>query len=227
MKKRSFGLAVCLVWLTAVWASAAPKLVVDEPVFEFGPVPQGQDVRHTFQFRNIGDEPLVISKVRSSCGCTAALVSSDVLQSGQQGELKTNFDSARFRGKVDKTIYLYSNDPQIPVQKMTVKGEVLELFGLAPRQVNFGPVQPEHPVERTVTLTSRVAENLQRVSIQTTSPQLKARFPDQLPALGSGKIKIALKPKPGQNRFSGYVILQLQGENTYDLRLPVYAQIRD
>ncbi|HKL26095.1 MAG TPA: hypothetical protein VJ910_07735, partial [Desulfuromonadales bacterium] len=149
------------------------------------------------------------------------------LQTGQQGQLKTNFDSARFRGKVDKTIYLYSNDPQIPVQKMTVKGEVLELFGLAPRQVNFGPVQPEHRVERTVTLTSRVAENLQRVSLQTTSPQLKARFPKELPALGSDEIKVVLKPKPGQTRFSGYVILQLQGDNTYDLRLPVYAQIRD
>lgn len=227
MKKHSAGLALCLVLLTALCAWAAPILVADEPVYDFGSVPQGQNVRHTFQFTNTGDEPLVIDKVRSSCGCTAALISAEVLQPGETGELKANFDSARFRGEVDKTIYLYSNDPLNRVLKFSVKGEVRELFGLTPRQVDFGPVQPGHQVTRTVTLTSRLAEDLQTISAQTTSPQLKVQFPEELPAHAVDEVQVTLKPKPGQKRFSGYVILQLQGEKTYDLRLPVYAHIQE
>ena len=227
MKKHSAGLALCLVLLTAICAWAAPILVADEPVYDFGSVPQGQNVRHTFQFTNTGDEPLVIDKVRSSCGCTAALISAEVLQPGETGELKANFDSARFRGEVDKTIYLYSNDPLNRVLKFSVKGEVRELFGLTPRQVDFGPVQPGHQVTRTVTLTSRLAEDLQTISAQTTSPQLKVQFPEELPARGVDEIQVTLKPKPGQTRFSGYALIQLQGGEVYELRLPVYATVRE
>lgn len=227
MKKKIAGLSVGLVLLTFICAWGAPVLDTREPVFDFGSVPQGQNVRHTFHFTNTGDEPLIIDKVRSSCGCTAALLSAELVPPGEAGELQTNFDSARFRGNVNKSIYLYSNDLSSPVHKFSVKGEVLELFGLVPRQLHFGPVQTGTPVSRTVTLTNRTEEDLRVAAVQTTSPQLQARFPGPLTSRGTGEIQVSLKPKPGKTRFSGYVILQLQGEKSYELRLPVYAQVSD
>lgn len=72
---RLFALSLILfVCLLASNSWAAPNLVVELPTFDFGEVPQGQTVRHSFSFNNDGDEPLLIEKVHSSCGCTAALV---------------------------------------------------------------------------------------------------------------------------------------------------------
>lgn len=224
--KISAVLTACFLVLLAGIAWAAPKLVVDQSVYDFGAVPQGEKVLHTFVFTNDGDALLDISKLRSSCGCTAALLSSSQLQPGEQGEVKANFDSERFRGKVSKTIYLYSNDPVSPVTQLQITGEVLELFQLEPRQINFGEVAPDQRVEAVVTLTNRTGEDLRIDSVQTTTPQLTTRFDPQLPAGASREIRVLLKPKPGQQRFSGYVFLTIQGGGSYDLRLPVYATLK-
>lgn len=225
MMKLKVLVVVCCAVLTAGFVHAAPKLLVDQADYNFGSVPQGERVLHTFKFMNTGDEPLVISKVRSSCGCTAVLLSEKRLEPGEEGELQANFDSARFRGSVNKKIYLYSNDPLVPVKPLQIKGQVLELFSLAPRQVNFGVVKPGETFEKQVSLENRTEEPLLIVAVESTSPQLQARFDEQLPAGEASEVYVSLKPKPGQQRFSGYVIFKIQGERMYDLRLPVYASI--
>jgi len=226
MKSIAAVLVACCLMLLAGFAMAAPKLVVDQAVYDFGSVPQGEKVLHTFILSNIGDTLLAVNKVRSSCGCTAALLSSGDLQPGEQTELKASFDSARFRGQVAKTIYLYSNDPVSPVAQLKIKGDVLELFSLDPRQVNFGNVNPGQQVESTVSLTNRTGEALSIDTVETTMPELQARYETDLPAGETRQIVVTLEAKPGKARFSGYVILNIRGEKTYDLRLPVYASFR-
>jgi hypothetical protein len=226
MKKiRVFLFVIGVLW-AAGFAWATPELAVDQEEFDFGSVPQGERVQHTFILSNAGDAPLVVSKVRSSCGCTVALLSSKNLEPGEQGELKASFDSVRFRGAVSKTIYLYTNDPGTPVKPLLIKGEVHELFTLAPRQVNFGVVDEARASEARVVLTNHTVEDLLIELMQTTTPALNARYEKVLPAGESREIVVTIKPKPGQERFSGYVIFKVQGEKSYDLRLPVYATIR-
>ena len=53
---------------------------------------------------------LKVDRVRSSCGCTAALSSAQSLNPGETGEIQATFDSTRFRGQIEKTLYLYTND---------------------------------------------------------------------------------------------------------------------
>lgn len=226
MKRIATLLVSCSFVLFAGFAWGAPKLVVDQAVYDFGSVPQGEKVLHTFILTNIGDAPLNVNKVRSSCGCTAALLSSGNLPPGEKGELSASFDSGRFRGQVAKTIYLYSNDPVSPVAQLKIKGEVLELFSLEPRQVNFGAVKLGQQVESKVSLTNRTGEALLIDQVETTTPELAVRFEAELPVNETRELVVLLKAKPGQSRFSGYVILKLLGEKAYDLRLPVYASFK-
>ena len=223
-KVRRFIVVFC-VFLSAAVAEEAPQLLVDQVDYNFGEVPQGEPVLHTFKFMNAGDEALLISKVRSSCGCTAVLLSAKRLAPGEEGELHANFDSARFRGDVSKKIYLYSNDPEVPIKPLQIKGKVLELFALSPRQINFGSVKPGALMERSVTLSNQTNQPLLIVAADTTTPLLKVRLEEQLPAGEQRPLHVSLKLKPGQQRFSGYVMFKIQGERMYDLRLPVYATI--
>ncbi|MEZ4484127.1 MAG: DUF1573 domain-containing protein [Syntrophotaleaceae bacterium] len=74
---------VILLLPTAV--PAAPHLLAESPLHHFGKIAEGSTIEHTFRFQNSGDQPLVISKVRSSCGCTAALLSAERLRPRRVG----------------------------------------------------------------------------------------------------------------------------------------------
>ena len=48
----------------------AATLVLEEKVFDFGPLQEGEKVEHVFEFTNTSSNPLTISNAKGSCGCT-------------------------------------------------------------------------------------------------------------------------------------------------------------
>lgn len=208
-------------------AWAVPKLEVEQPSYDFGEIPQGETVRHIFSFTNSGDKPLHIEKVHSSCGCTAALVSTKTLAPGDRSEVQANFDSTRFRGEVSKTISLYSNDPKQPVVQLVVKGKVLETLSVTPALVYLGQVAVGKTSIAQVALQNHGDVELRLDKVQTTSPDLVVK--PSTATLSAGQrviLDVELTPRPGQDRFSGYVMLPAHGSLRTDLRIPVYADIR-
>jgi len=78
--------------------------------FDFGKIPQGKIVSSTVKFRNTGNANLIIKDVKTSCGCTAALISKKVLKPGEEGKIRIEFDSTGKEGKISRTVTVYSND---------------------------------------------------------------------------------------------------------------------
>lgn len=220
-----FLLFVMLVLAAPAWA--APKLVVEQPEFNFGEVFQGESVPHAFVFTNRGDQPLVITKVRSSCGCTAALASSRELAPGESGEIQANFDSARFRGPISKTIYLYTNDASRPVMQLFLKGTVKEMVKVTPKQLNLGTVSLETPAVQEFTLVNQSERPLLLQAPTTTAHELTATLETE--ELGAGQqvvVQVEFTPKEGQVRFSGYVLIGVEDSPQRELRIPVYAMVK-
>jgi hypothetical protein len=207
-------------------AVAAPDLQVVQPTFDFGEVFQGDKVLHVFEFVNQGDEALMIDRVNSSCGCTAVLVSEKNVPPGSKGELQANFDTTRFHGKVSKTIYLYSNDPVRPVMQLHIQGKVLQTVAIDPAQVNLGQVKTKELVTASVVLRNQGGKPLTLSTPQTTATELKAKLSKKSFAPGETvTLELQLTAKPGQDRFSGYVLIPVEGVPKNELRIPVYAKI--
>lgn len=225
-----------LFWLVAislfgVGASnvlAAPVLQVPESTFDFGEVYQGDKVLHVFQLINEGNDDLLIDRVKSSCGCTAVMVTEKKLSPGGEGELQANFDSARFRGEVSKTIYIYSNDPVNPVKQLHIQGKVLELVAVEPAQVNLGRVKAGEPVRSNVSLRNQGQEPLTIGVPRSTATELKVKISKTTFNPGEAvNVELQLTPKPGQSRFSGYILVPVNGVPKNELRIPVYATLAD
>ncbi len=205
---------------------AAPDLHVESPNFDFGEIFQGEKIPHVFEFFNKGDETLKVDRVRSSCGCTAVLVSEKAIPPGGKGELKANFDSARFQGAISKTIYLYSNDPVRPTMQFHIKGKVLKTIAVDPTQINFGKVAARKTVRASVVLRNQGLKPLTLGKPHTTAAELSAKMPESKLANGDEvTIELRLTPKPGHSRFSGYVLVPVDGVPKNELRIPVYATI--
>ena len=101
-----------------------PVLYFSETKHDFGKVKEGNTVEYTFSFRNTGKEILKIKDVRTSCGCTAALVSSEKLEPGSEGTLKIELDTKNRSCKMSRTITIQSNDPHDPTKILTVYADV-------------------------------------------------------------------------------------------------------
>ncbi|MFQ5906527.1 MAG: DUF1573 domain-containing protein, partial [bacterium] len=162
-------------------------------VHNFGRLLEGQSATHTFRFQNVGDKSLVIDKVSTTCGCTAALVSDSIIDPGEKGEIKATFNSRGRMGFQNKSISVRSNDPEQTLVKLAIKGEVYVLLRVSPRSLNFGDV----PKGKSKTMTAKVTPwggtKFEIVEIEPPGPEFEVRVvgPTDLPRLWEKALKTA------------------------------------
>ena len=100
-----------------------PQISFDDESFNFGTIAQGEKVSHTFKFRNIGDGPLQITDVTTSCGCTASKYSLEPVAPGESGTVEVIFDSYGREGKQLKSANVWTNCGEKPV-KLQIFAEI-------------------------------------------------------------------------------------------------------
>lgn len=104
--------------------NAGAKIFFNETQHDFGKVKEGGKVEYTFTFENKGTESLQIKDVKTSCGCTAAVVSESTLKPGQTGSIKVEFDTKNRSGRNSKTITVVSNDLKEPNKLLTIYADI-------------------------------------------------------------------------------------------------------
>lgn len=87
----------------------APEFKFNESKIDFGEIFQGDVVEHSFEFTNIGDTPLVISKIITTCGCTAPTWPKEPINPGEKGKIKIVFNSTGKIGRQNKVATILSN----------------------------------------------------------------------------------------------------------------------
>ena len=104
---------VCLPFLSQAQANQdvkGPVITWEKVTHDFGDVFQGDKVSHVFKFTNTGTEPLVITNVEVTCGCTTPKGwPRDPIMPNGQGELTVAFNSAGKFGKQNKVVTVTSN----------------------------------------------------------------------------------------------------------------------
>ncbi len=101
------------------------KIFFPETQFDFGKVKEGSKLNHTFTFQNTGTQPLIIKDVKTSCGCTAAVISEKNIQPGKSGSIKVDFDTSKRQGKTSKMITVVSNDTNEPNKVISITAEII------------------------------------------------------------------------------------------------------
>lgn len=90
-------------------ASKFPVLEFDKKEHDFGEIEAKTKVETTFKYTNTGDAPLVITNIKSSCGCTVPQDwSREPLLPGDKGEFTVKFNGSG-SNKVSKTITVTAN----------------------------------------------------------------------------------------------------------------------
>ncbi|MEL6141886.1 MAG: DUF1573 domain-containing protein [Bacteroidota bacterium] len=80
-----------------------------ESNFDFGTITEGDVVTHTFSFTNTGEEPLIISDAKGSCGCTVPSKPTAPIAPGEAGEITVQFNSKGKKGPRNQKVTVTAN----------------------------------------------------------------------------------------------------------------------
>ncbi|WP_082433353.1 DUF1573 domain-containing protein [Flagellimonas eckloniae] len=122
MKKTVLMLFVGLLSLGVYAQESAAKIEFKSETIDYGEIEKGSDGVRVFEFTNTGSVPLVISAVKSSCGCTIPKKPEDPILPGKTGEIQVKYDTKRV-GPIRKAITVTSN-ADTPTKVLKIKGTV-------------------------------------------------------------------------------------------------------
>jgi hypothetical protein len=117
---KAFGTLLAVLFISFTINSQEFKF--EEETIDYGKINKGSNGERIFSFTNIGDAPLIIQNVQSSCGCTIPKKPEKPIMPGEKGEIKVSYDTKRVGG-FSKQITITSN-AKIARKVLKIKGLV-------------------------------------------------------------------------------------------------------
>lgn len=185
------------------WAQA--HLSVSATEHDFGLLTRNKPAVASFTLTNIGNDPLQISRVTTSCACALVEWPEQAIAPGGKATITATFD-AKMMGRFHKFINIYSNS-QPALMRLSLKGEVLlegaELgsglteqigdFLINTRSIEFDPAEKGERPKAVIELlnTSKHAIDLNLLHLP---PYLSMKAsPQTLAARRKGQIVLTLE----------------------------------
>jgi hypothetical protein len=148
--------------------SGEPTIDFDVRVHDFGLVNEGTTLKHVFQVRNKGTAPLVVSDVRTSCGCTVAALGASTIPPGGSGPLEVSMDTHGQHGEGKRSIEVSSNDPRQPTSTLEIKYDVRRLLSLDRSFVQLTTTRGSNRTERVWLSGELVKQARLRLDVEGT-----------------------------------------------------------
>ncbi len=124
MKKLVAILCVAILSVGAYAQDKVAKIEFKTDVIDYGTIEKGADGVRSFEFTNTGDAPLIISNVKSTCGCTVPKKPKGPILPGDTGVIEVKYDTNRVN-PIRKTITVTSN-ADTPTVALKIKGVVID-----------------------------------------------------------------------------------------------------
>ncbi|MEZ4792037.1 MAG: DUF1573 domain-containing protein [Gelidibacter sp.] len=124
MKNLVAFLFVGMMSLSVFAQEKVAKIEFKTDTIDYGTIEKGADGVRVFEFTNTGNAPLIITEVKSTCGCTVPKKPEGPIMPGEKGEISVKYDTNRVN-PIRKTITVISN-ADTPTVALKIKGEVID-----------------------------------------------------------------------------------------------------
>ena len=155
-----------------VFAQSGPKLEVEGgESINTGNHMRGKEVIYEIQFKNVGDADLAISGVSTSCGCSTALVSSNLVKPGESGSVKFTFNGNGF-GNVAKSVTINTNETPNAFHTIVLSMNMVEPITLNPQSIiTEGKVGEE--LKQTASIVNSLDKEVNILEVTSNTPVIK------------------------------------------------------
>ena len=125
--KNTLLLFFCLLASVFVFAQenqSGANMQFEFETYDFGDIKEGDDASVDFVFKNTGTEPLILTNVKASCGCTVPSWSKEPVLPGENGKVTAKYNTQGRPGSFNKAITVNSNAKE-ESKRIFIKGNVL------------------------------------------------------------------------------------------------------
>ena len=125
--KKLLGLFAIVLMGASGMAQTGPKIEFKAETIDYGTVVKGADSGlRVFEFTNTGNADLVITDVKSSCGCTVPSKPTEPIAPGKTGKIEVQYNMNP--GPISKTITVTSNavNRESGMIPLKITGKVVE-----------------------------------------------------------------------------------------------------
>jgi len=202
-----------------------PTIFFEEPDFNFGKIYKGQKVEHVYKFENTGKDTLNIKKVKTSCGCTAAILTNHTIPPAETGEIRVTYNPGSNTGNVKKSITVLNDDPEHPSYRLTIFGEIIEDVSIKPKNIDFGAIYIGNKTNKhkTISIESQSTPYFKIKKITSSKPFIDATISEE--KNGKYVVNIVIKDNPGIGRFSGGIYLETNSQTQEKVNIPFFGEI--
>ncbi|WP_369049457.1 DUF1573 domain-containing protein [Tenacibaculum sp. UWU-22] len=103
-------------------AISAQEFKFENETIDYGKIAKNSDGKRVFEFTNIGDAPLIIENIKTSCDCAVPEKPEKPIMPGEKSTLTVEYDTSK-TGGFSKIITIFSNAKN-EVKKIRIKGYI-------------------------------------------------------------------------------------------------------
>ena len=234
-------LALCAVAMMA----QQPVITFKTTEHDFGKINEADGrVTTVFEFKNEGMEPLVLSNVRASCGCTTPKWTREPIEPGQTGQITVTYNPNGRPGRFQKTVTITSNATEATT-RVYIKGEVIPKpakpvnqypvqmgeLSLKAKNINFGTIKKGQKINHEIEYANHTDHEL-KVDLATRPEDNFLAWQVTLPTVQAnetGKLAFVFDSEAcklyGPVELYAYVEVNGKAEHTDEYKLTFKAEV--
>jgi hypothetical protein len=219
-------LAASLLAVETASASWADKMF-DELSKDFGSVPRGPMLKHYFRVVNNTKEPVEISSVRVSCGCTSATALKTYLKPGEETHIYATMDTTRFTGPKTVTIFVQFSSPNFEEVRLWVQANGRNDFGVSPDTLDLGQVKRGSSPHAAVVVKFYGTPDTKITEVKTESNYVQTQVKPVKTEGGevAFELKASLRSDTPAGKWYSDVWLKTNNPSIPQIRLPLTVEI--
>jgi hypothetical protein len=185
---------------------------------EAGPADETQTAE--FPFSNEGTQPITLTSITTSCGCTTAALDKTVFRPGERGTIRTVFTKGDRTGEQLERVTITTDEPGKPSVKLELRITISDPLTIKPRLLIWKSSEP--PSLKTVPLEVRPGQEIDILGIDSVPADFTAKA---VLDKGNGIYLVHLTPRTTSRPTAGRFFVLASARPGKILRIPVYLRV--
>jgi len=220
--------AFCLFWAPAASAQQWAEKMFDKLEHDFGTVARGADTVYKFEITNIYKQPMTITGVRSSCGCTSPSIENNRIETYEKAYVVAKFNTRTFTGRHGATLTVSFGPPYSAEVQLRVHGNIRGDVVFQPGAIDFGSISEGERHERRVSVNYAGRADWRIVDVTNDNDFYEVELEET--ARGTGRVAYDLLVRLKEHAPAGFIKDQLtvvtNDSRRESQRFPLYVEGR-
>ena len=199
-----------------------PKLI------NLGRVQEGDVVKDEIRFVNTWNDPITISGVRSSCGCTATTAKNRECSPGDTATISFSLNTRGFNGLIRKSLTIHFQEKELKDEKFILEAQIYSELSVNPKYIHIkqAKLNPDTVITEFFTIQNESDGPINCNQIYTSN-EIAQVFPPSatIPPGKENLIRVELKPMH-VGRHTIYVIIVTDNKKKPRINVPIFAHIQ-